>query len=247
MRTVLTLSLAMLCAGSVLAQPGGGRFGGGGPGGAGGAGGFGDMFGSSTLLRDEKVQDEIGLSEQQKDDLRTMAEDMRDEIGSRMRDIFSGMRDMSPEERQSRMEDVRGEMEQIRDDIEGRVKNVLTPTQFERIKQINLQQQVKNQGAEGVLSGSLADELGLTEEQKEQLKAKAEKVRADLQKKMADLRKAAEEELLSVLTPAQREKLKKMMGQEFEVDPRAAFQGGRGGQQGRGGRGGPPSDGPDEL
>lgn len=251
MRTLLVVSLAMVWAGSAAAQPGGGRFGGGG--GPGGPGGFGDMFGSSMLLRDEQVQAEIGLSEEQKDDLRVMAEDMRDEIGSRMRDIFSGMRDMSPEERQERMEEVRTEMEQVREDIDGRLKNVLTPSQFERVKQINLQQQVKNQGAEGVLNGALADELGLTDEQKEQLRVKAEKVRADLQKKMADLRKQAEDELLSVLTPTQREKLTGMMGDDFETENRGGFQGrggpGGGGFQGRGGRGGGPQGGdtPDEL
>ncbi len=252
MRTLLTLSMMMLCATSAVAQPGGGRFGG-----QGGPGGFGDMFGSSMLLRDEKVQDEIGITEEQKDELRVMAEEMRDEVGSRMRDIFSGMRDMSPEERQERMDEVRGEMEQIRDDIEGRVKNVLTPSQFDRIKQITLQQQMRNQGAEGALSGRLAEELGLTEEQKEQLREKAQQVREDMQKKMADIRKQAEDELLSVLTPTQREKLKSMLGDDFEVEnrfggPGGGFEGrggtqGRGGLQGRGGRGGRQGNVPDEL
>lgn len=243
---------------AALAQPPGGPFGG--PGGPGGPGGFGgpgggppfmDIFGKAMLLRSEQVQTEIKLSSEQQEELQSLAESMREEVGGRMREMFQGMRDLEPEERRERFESMRGEMEEVRDSINSRIDEVLLPEQRERLNQIELQQSIRNRGADAALTGPLAEELGLTEEQKSALQAKVAEVREELQKKIQDLRKEAEEKVLATLTPEQREKLKAMMGTDLEIDPGSMFgpggRGGRGGFRGRGGFGRPRGPGGQEA
>jgi hypothetical protein len=93
-------------------------------------------------------------------------------------------------------------------------------------------------------SGTLAEDLGITQEQKDALAKKQQEVQASMQEKMAKLRQEAEDELLSVLTPTQQAKLKSMIGQPFTFSqpqfggPGGGFGGGRGGRGGNdGGRG----------
>ena len=188
----------------------------------------------------EEVRAEIELVEEQEAELRAMQEEIRDEMRGRMQEVFAGMRDLSQEERRERMEDVRAEMELIRADVEERVGSVLMPHQMERLQQLQLQQQLQSGGSGALTRGRLADELGITEQQQEEMRAKAAEAQATLQAKIAELRREAREEVLSVLTSDQRARLDAMTGEAFdfpERDPRAD---GRRGGRGPGGRDGGP-------
>lgn len=223
--SVLTLAVVALCSADVLAQPGGGR---GGRGGRGFGGPGGDVAG---LLQSEDVRTELEVTDDQMADMQAMGEDMRNE----MRSMFEGMRDLSPEERQERFQSMRDEMEDIRAEAEERMNDILLPHQVARLKEIQLQQQVRRGGLQGALRGELAEKLGITEEQRDELVEKAQELQTEMQEKIAEMRKDAEDELMQVLTPEQRSQLKSMLGTDFEMEDRGF---GRGGFGQRGGRGG---------
>ena len=87
----------------------------------------------------------------------------------------------------------------------------------------------------GLTGGSVADELGLTDAQREKIRAKAEKLEAELRQKLAELRAQAQAELLKELTPQQQAKIKEMYGEPFEFRRDEMTQFGRGGPGGAGG------------
>jgi hypothetical protein len=148
--------------------------------------------------------------------------------------MFEDMRDIPQEERAERFAQLRTEIEEM---SEQRMGEVLLPHQMKRLKEINVQQQVQRGGLSGALSGAMAEQLGITDEQREEMVAKAQELQQEMQEKIAKMRADAEEELKSLLTPEQRAKLEEMMGSKFDM-PEPQF-GGRGGfGQGQGGPGG---------
>ena len=56
------------------------------------------------------------------------------------------------------------------------------PHQFDRIKQIDLQSRIQRGGAAALTEGELADTLGLSESQRDQIREKSEEVQKDLQR-----------------------------------------------------------------
>lgn len=239
---VMAAMFLMLGANLGMAQPGGGFRGRGGPGGPGGPGGIFGGGGVLGLIQQQEVQQEIELSEDQEAELRTMGEEIRDQIRGEMQDMFQGMRDLSDEERQARFDEIRTRFEAINKDAEARMQKVLMPHQFDRLKQIDVQSRLQRGGADALTEGELADTLGLTEAQRDQLREKQEEIQKDLDAKIGQLRVEARNQLLEVLTPEQRAKLTSLMGADFAL-PEPRFgppQGGRGGRGfgGRGGRGG---------
>lgn len=238
---LLSLAATFMLATDVMAQGGRGR---------GGFGGRGDMFGVASLLQSDEVQKDIELVDSQKEELAAMRDELRDEIRGRMGEMFRGMRDLSEEERQEKWGEIREEMAVIRADVESRLQGVLQPEQFNRLKQIELQQQVRRRGSSALANDKVAEQLGLTAEQQEALRKKAAEVQAELQEKIAALQKEAREKVLTVLTADQRAKLDEMMGTQIELkQPRRGGLGGggRGGPRGGGRPAGPPAGGDTEL
>lgn len=213
-----------LTSGLVSAQPGGR-----GPGGPGGLLGGGGIL---NLVQREEVQQELELIDEQRDKLEDVVADARQRIGDELRDMFAGMQDLSNEERQEQFEKIRARVEKLNKESEGDLKKILLPHQFDRLKQISVQQRVQQQGASALTSGELAETLNLTDEQREKLEKRAAEVQQELQEKIAQLRLEARNKMLDVLTPEQRTKLQSLMGDAFALQD-----GGFGGFQGRG-RGG---------
>ena len=135
-----------------------------------------------------EVQKEIELTDDQKAELGKLRNEIRDQIRNQMQDSFNGMRDLSDEERQARIDKIREQMDTIRKDVEGKLQKVLLPNQFDRLKQIDLQSRIQREGAGALSQGELADQLGLTDDQKEKLQQKSEEVQKDLQAKIRQLR-----------------------------------------------------------
>ena len=221
----------------VMAQPGrGGQRG-------------GSVFGQVTqlsLLGQESVQKELELVEEQIDSIREIQDQQRES----MRELFSGMRDqfqgMDDGERRSAFAEIQTKMQESNKEFEAAAMEELLPHQLNRLKQLQAQGQMRRNGGaqSGRIPESLIEELGLTEEQIEELKAKAEEVAAKLKEKIAKLQAQAQEEIFSsVLSKDQHARYKDMMGEEFEFEERGRGFGGFGGQGGdrggdRGGRGG---------
>jgi len=207
----------------------------------GGWGGFGGG-GESKLqyLNNEGVQKELELLEDQTDQLQDIGEEARNV----MREAFSGMRekfrDLSREERDEMMTEIREKIQEDMKAVEEKVSDILVPHQLERLDQLMLQGQMRRGGTAAALkSESLREKLGLTEEEAEALQAKEEEVKKELEEDIKKLRAKAQDKILSVLPAEKQEKIKKMIGDSFEMERTRGGRGDRGGRGGdRGGRGG---------
>jgi hypothetical protein len=73
------------------------------------------------------------------------------------------------------------EMDERANKVEGKIREVLEPTQFKRLKEIELQQRLQNEGPAAFDRPDIAQALGLTEEQKKSLKAIADGLEAESQ------------------------------------------------------------------
>ncbi len=253
MRKLAALLLTGALALPALAQPpGGGR----GFGGFGGFGGLGAMAGNVALLRSEDVQKDLKLTDEQKSKLRDF-----------QAKIQETMRSMRPEPgQQPDFERLREIGQKMAEDTEKFMKEFLTDAQSKRLKQIQLQQALKNSpttaffnmsfGPEGASLGELTETgkaLKITDEQKDQIEAIGKQLQQDLRElrpergqrlsgdqmqKMNALRKEAAEKVIEVLTEEQRKMLKELQGEEFKGRIDAGFGPGQGGRRGGGGPGG---------
>jgi Spy/CpxP family protein refolding chaperone len=201
--------------------------------------GFGGGAGNLILLQNEAVQKELELVDDQIEKLNAL----REKSGEGMRELFSGLRDLSEEERREKFAELRETMEQRQKDAEAELNNILLPQQRDRLKQLTFQMQNRFGGG-GAIGGRIAEELGITEEQREKLRTRERELMAEVDKKTRELRAEARAELLKELTPEQQAKYKELVGEQFDFPQGAGgfgnFGGGRrpDGQGGRGRRGG---------
>ncbi len=233
--TVVGLAVALV-AGTAVAQP---------PGGPGGRQpgmfmGPGGGMGYTQLLRVEKVQKEIELTEDQKAEIEKILEKSRE----RMRELFQG----GGQDREAARERFRQAQEETQKAIEG----VLLPNQLKRLKEIRLQ--VMGIGA-ALMDQEVRKELGVTEEQAQKIREKVQAVMEELRgqrqqgerpsleqmrERMQQMQQKMEEAVMSQLTEDQKNKWKSMIGEKFEIDRSELFQGFRG----QGGPGGGPGAAP---
>jgi Spy/CpxP family protein refolding chaperone len=215
----------------------------GGPGGP-GMGSMGLLF----LLRSEKVQKELQLTDNQK----TKLEDADGEFREQMRDLFPSLQDLSDEERRTKMNE-------FQEKVEKKLGEILEPKQLERLDQIQLQVQ----GPMALTTPKVSKALEITDEQKEKIQSKLEEMQTkmgelfgslrdlspeerrekmpEMRDKMQQISKETGDQMLVLLTPEQRDKFDKMKGEKFESDLRDLFpRGPRGGGPPGGGPGGPP-------
>jgi Spy/CpxP family protein refolding chaperone len=190
-------------------------------------GGFGG--GTTFLLQQKSVQDELKLSEEQVKKIK--------ELSDKQRESFRGLRDLSQEERRTKMEEARKANEKA-------VAEILKPEQLKRVKQISLQQQ----GARALANPEVAKTLNLTSEQTDKIKKIQEEARAargergqrgrldeEARKKLEEARKATNEKIMNVLTAEQKTKLKELTGEPFKGEiVRPQFGGGNRRPGGRG-------------
>lgn len=228
LRSKVTLLATLLMLGSaqfVLAQPGRG------------GGGFFGGGSALGLLADEKVQDELEIVDEQSEKIQALQQEMRSEMGEMFNDIRGNMRDMDDSERQEAFSNIREKMTTMMKDYDNEVYKELLPHQTSRLKQLVVQSQGRRGGglSGGQVPENLIDDLGITEEQLEAMKKKAEQVQADLVEKINKLRAQAENEILSVLDPGQKEKYKELIGEPFQFSENGGFGGGRGGRGGQDG------------
>ena len=232
--SLFAVGLAVCLASIVCAQPGGGRRGGGG-----GFGGFGGGFGGGGmgLLMDDKVRDELGVTD---DQVQRLQEGQR-RAGEEMRSVFEGIQDLSEDERREKFQEAGRKMQEAQRKVE---EEVLSAAQRERLKQLSLQSRINRGGnvADALASDEIAKDLGLTDADKESLRKAGEDAQEELRDKIQKAQEEAREKVIASLSASQQAKLKQMMGEKFEFSNNfggfAGF-GGAGGPGGAGGRGGP--------
>ena len=170
-------------------------------------GGFGDM--SHFLVNDPGVQSEIELT----DDQLSQIQQMNNEFGKEMKSkVDATMRGPQAD---------RGNLGTILSDIQRRqserLGEILVPHQLDRLKQISFQRNEKFAGASGALLGKeIAEQLGISDEQKEKIKQRAAELKKEMDAKVAELQEKMRRELLNELTSEQREKLEELRGETFE-------------------------------
>jgi Spy/CpxP family protein refolding chaperone len=217
---MLLASAAVLTAPEVIFGQGGGF-----------RGGFGGGGGVLGLLYRDDVRQDLQLVGEQQEKVDALTDEIRTELQEEMREMFRGMQDLSDDERQQQFEKIGERMAEVNADAEKRLKKVLLPHQFDRLKQIDVQMRVQ-QGTAALTSGELAETLDLTNAQRERLEERAAEVERELQEKISQLRIEARNKLLDVLTAQQRAKLETLMGDDFvatDSGPGFGRRGGRGG------------------
>jgi len=184
-------------------------------------------------LTNDQMVGELGILPEQKEKLDKLRTDMQTKTTEAYKSI--NFNEIKPEERTNKYYEV---MNKVSDETAKEVEKILLPHQIKRLKQIMTQtrlQQLGYGGGAAVLGGDdLASELGITDQQLEELKKKEEEVRQEIQKKSQEFYKKLQEEsrekIFSVLTPKQRRKLDELIGERFEwkYQQPAAGQGGAG-------------------
>jgi hypothetical protein len=195
----LVYAAALLVASAVVteaqAQPEGGR-------------GMGGMVSRAMLLRQDAVQTELGITADQKAKFRA-------EVGERLRDAAAGaggFRDLSPEERQQWMEERRAQ----RADEDGKIAGILTDAQKTRLEQIRVQAL----GAGAIMDPKISEELGITDDQREELRSLWQEMRDQGRASGDDpgsRREAMMTKVMGILTADQKSKLEALRGPSFDV------------------------------
>ena len=206
--TVLTMAVLI----PAMAQPPAGR-----PGGP-----FGGRLGGPMLmlglLRNQQVQQELKLTDQQKQQL--------EQLGEQWREKMRGLRDLPPEERRQKGEGMRAE-------VEKQLATILNEQQMKRLKQIALQVE----GYAALERPEIADQVGLTKEQRQKirdiLRQAGEKRREAFQQgqgdrqaafqRMREIRQWVDGEIEKLLKAEQKKKWQELVGAPFK------FEGGFGG------------------
>ena len=239
-------------------QPPGGFGGPGGPPGFGGGigggfdGGFGMMgmgFGPTQLLSRQDVRKELELL----DDQITQLEGLEKKMRERMRDAFprptppgqEGTREPRRDQGPPRVQtDFRQVFEKINKETRSELEKILLPHQLKRLDQISAQMQMQGTGM-SLLMGNAARDVGVTDQQREELRSKVDAIEEERRKQESELRRKAREKVMQLLTPDQQKKLKDMIGEPFTFEmqgpPQRPGQPGGFGQPpgGPGGFGGP--------
>ncbi|MEM7475026.1 MAG: hypothetical protein AAF483_08535 [Planctomycetota bacterium] len=107
-------------------------------------------------------------------------------------------------------------LRQFQENAENYMDEVLTPAQDHRLTQIIYRIETKRLGlGEALATGRLGLAVGVHDNQKSNIKRKAEAIQEKLEKEIAKLCIAAEAELFAELAPEQRDKVVDLLGEDF--------------------------------
>lgn len=178
-------------------------------------GGF--SFGSDpfSLLSNKNVQSELNLVDEQVQQLR----DVQKKFSERMREVTAEMRGDGGKFNldQDMIKKLREVSQEIKEQKKDEMEGLLLPEQLDRLNQVSLQMKMKQQGTVNALgSKEVAEALGLTKEQVEELREKSKEISLEVRKEIEQIREKARKKLLKELTEDQQEKLEALMGDKYE-------------------------------
>jgi parvulin-like peptidyl-prolyl isomerase len=227
--SVAIVSVALI-AGTAAAQQRGRR-----------GGGFGAMGNSPvTLAGVEAVQKDLGVSS----DVAGKLTSLRDDLNAARQKEFQtaginpqDFQNITPEQRQ-KMADL---SRKLNDEFDPKLKALVSADQYKRLMQIQLQMNLRNQGAAALTAPEVAAELKLSDDQKEKLN----QLNTEYMQKQRELftggggagnleaftklREERTSKTMDVLTAEQKATLNKLKGSEFDVT-QLGFGGGRRGK-----------------
>jgi len=204
--------------------------------GFGAMGGFaqppGAMWG--MLLRIEAVQKDLELTDGQKTELKEIADKQMAKMRENMpsKEAFQEFQKLTPEQKEARFAQFRKNAEARAEEFKAQIEKVLMPDQIERLRQIAIQ----IRGVRALEDQEVQSELGLTQEQKDKMKAirelgmrkgrelfapKGEQGRPDMREAfqaMQKLQKELNQQVMDVLTPEQKQRFTEMQGKKIDLD-----------------------------
>lgn len=231
-RLALAMAAIVLCVGSLQAQQQQGR-----RGGPGGFGGFNPSPSQEKLgyLRNEAVQKDLELADDQKADLTKIgdaARSAREAGGGFNREELAKL---SEEDRRKRFAEMQQKAEAATKETWKKVEAVLLPHQLDRLQEIYVQAR----GVDVLTSDAeLAKKLAITEKQKEELETVRDESRRSLgggqggqggfdPQRLTAMRKEREEKSLALLSATQKEQFAKMKGEPFAEAATLRYGGGQ--------------------
>jgi len=221
--------LVALCATTVLAQQKGRR---------GGGGGFGPTP-MTSVAANESVQKEIGTSSDVARKLESLRDDYRAAAAKEYQTAgisFQDFPNLTAEQRQ-KMADI---AVKLNEEFDPKVKELVGADPYKRLQQIQLQTNLRYQGPSALTEKSMAAELSLTDDQRQKLNALAAEYgrrQRELfagggggggQEAAAKLREERTTKAMEILNDSQKEKLKTLQGNPFDVSQLNLFGGRRG-------------------
>ncbi len=164
---------------------------------------------SGNLMHNTDVQKDLELDQDQIKELKKIQQDFNQQVNEEMKSARSGGGKFDTKKWSQTYQ-------RLSEERKSAMGAVLLPHQSKRLEQIRTQMQIKSRGDLRTLVGqSVAEELGIDEDQKNQLKKRSAEINAELQEEIAKLKEQAREKLLRELRPDQRKKFKEMVGEKF--------------------------------
>ena len=175
------------------------------------------------LLFDPKIREEINLVDEQYEELQKMNLAIQARSTEQLKNL-----DFS--DRESLLSHLKEIREAARSDLE----SLFIPEQLERLKQLRNQRQMRGGSLVDIITANpLKDELEISDEQVEQLRAAEEEVEEEIQRELLKLRAKARDRILGRLNAEQREEVEEMYGDLFAFSPRETSKHGKAGRAGR--------------
>lgn len=162
-----------------------------------------------TLLARADVRQELELIADQQAQLL----DLRGKTRREARDRFAEIRTGGAAGAQGRIRQVAGELQQR---VWSALSQILLPHQLDRLRQIQLQRQLRNGGAAILVREGLVEQLEITEDQRAKLQSTGRELEAEYRRRLQTLRAEMREKVLAVLSPEQRQRLDQLTGAPFE-------------------------------
>ena len=226
--TLLGLMVVFAVGSEVFAQGGGRGERGGGFGGFGRGGG-----GPMSVLQRTDVQEELGLTDDQKSEIADLADAERQNRRGGGGFDFGSIREMSEEERREAFAKMRTDREKQQKETRAKIKDILNSKQASRFAQLEFQLALQ-QSAQNAASVAGVD---LSDDDQETLRDKQREVSEKTREAIAKIQRDAQIEILK--TVMSESEIEKLMGDTFafaEQGPRFGRGGAGGGRGDRGGR-----------
>lgn len=166
------------------------------------------------LLSNESVRKELQLSEEQYEGAQTIQKASRERMSKLIRESLTsnGAGGMVRLQGGAFSELIQKNQEEA----ESALEEILLPKQLERIRQLAYQVDVAQEGiGESLANGRLGEEIGVYDQQRENLIEKAASIDEELHAAVVRIHAAARAKLFKELTPEQRKKAEELLGDYF--------------------------------
>ncbi len=165
-----------------------------------------DMIG---LLQNPIVRREIEMIDEQYEEVLTRSREIQSELTRHIGSLVLSSNGSVDRD------DIRQKIAEIREAANKQIEQSVLPFQLKRLEQVAVQVQMRKLGVVAVLtSDPVAAELDITQEQKKRLKERAKEIEEQLARDR-ELVPKARDELFSELKADQRQKLSRMIGEDF--------------------------------